>query len=166
MIHYFSTSTPIGRLGLAGNRQGLIRVCFAGEFPLRERLQRLYPRAEIQETSESLESAIMQIQEYFSGARTKFDLPLHLDTSVFSRQVLAVVAAIPYGETRSYQAVARTIGNPRAVRAVGRANATNPIPIIIPCHRVIAANGTLGGYGGGLDAKKYLLRLENFTDFR
>ena len=102
-----------------------------------------------------------QLDDYFAGARRSFDLPIRLIGTDFQRFVWEALLAIPYGETRSYGQVAAMIGNPKAARAVGLANNRNPISIIVPCHRVIGSNGSLVGYGGGLDAKRYLLDLEN-----
>ncbi len=101
-----------------------------------------------------------QLNEYFAGERRLFDLPLDLRGTEFQRQCWQALLAIPYGETRSYAQLARMVGRPRAGRAVGLANGANPIAIIVPCHRVIASDGTLGGYGGGLPAKRWLLELE------
>jgi methylated-DNA-[protein]-cysteine S-methyltransferase len=101
-----------------------------------------------------------QLREYFEGRRMRFDLPLDLRGTRFQHRVWEALRAIPYGETRSYAAVAAQVGKPRAVRAVGGANAANPVAIIVPCHRVIAAGGGLGGYGFGLERKRFLLDLE------
>jgi methylated-DNA-[protein]-cysteine S-methyltransferase len=101
-----------------------------------------------------------QLTEYFAGTRCHFELRLDPRGTPFQQQVWAALCAIPYGETTSYGELARRIGNPRAVRAVGLANGSNPLPIIVPCHRVIGADGTLTGYGGGLDIKQQLLDLE------
>ena len=101
-----------------------------------------------------------QLDEYFAGDRTEFDLPLRLEGTAFRCQVWAQLRAIPFGQTISYGELARRVGNPKASRAVGLANGRNPIALIVPCHRVIAADGTLGGYGGGLDRKSFLLDLE------
>ena len=101
-----------------------------------------------------------QLDEYFSGARREFDLPLRLDGTEFQVKVLKELGKIPYGETTSYGAIAKRIGHPRAVRAVGAANGRNPIPIIVPCHRVVGKSGDLTGFGGGLETKEALLRLE------
>ena len=101
-----------------------------------------------------------QLNEYFSGARKEFDLPLSLDGTEFQVSVLEALQTIPYGETTSYGAIAKQIGRPKAVRAVGAANGRNPIPIVVPCHRVIGSGGDLTGFGGGLDTKEALLRLE------
>jgi methylated-DNA-[protein]-cysteine S-methyltransferase len=101
-----------------------------------------------------------QLAEYFSGERKDFDLPLKLNGTEFQVSVLEALLEIPYGETTSYGAIAKQIGRPKAVRAVGAANGRNPIPIIVPCHRVIGSSGDLTGFGGGLDTKEALLRLE------
>ena len=102
----------------------------------------------------------MQLLEYFEGKRTAFDLPLDLRGTPFQLEVWRALLAIPYGETRSYAEIARAVGRPAAVRAVGAANGANPIAIVVPCHRVIAADGSLGGYGGGLELKARLLAME------
>lgn len=101
-----------------------------------------------------------ELREYFAGARQRFCIPLRPEGSAFSRRVWAALCTVPYGATRTYGEIARDIGQPKASRAVGMANHRNPIPILIPCHRVIGANGSLTGYGGGLDRKTLLLRLE------
>lgn len=107
-----------------------------------------------------LERAFQQLEEYFAGKRKQFDLPLSLRGTEFQRQVWAALRDIPYGETRSYGQIAQAVGRPKAVRAVGMANHRNPISIIVPCHRVVGADGSLTGYGGGLENKKFLLALE------
>ena len=103
-----------------------------------------------------------QIEEYFSGQRKVFDFKYQLFSTQFRKKVLNAVMDIPYGQTKSYGEIAKVIGHPKAMRAVGTANATNTLPILIPCHRVIAKNGGLGGYGGGLDIKIKLLELEGW----
>ena len=105
--------------------------------------------------------AARQLDEYFARRRTTFDLPLAVSGTEFQEQVWLTLADIPYGETISYAELARWVGRPQAFRAVGQANGANPIPVILPCHRVIAADGTLGGYGGGLPTKRALLELES-----
>lgn len=107
-----------------------------------------------------LEETVRQLTEYFLGERREFSVPLDLHGTPFQLRVWNALLAIPYGETRSYADLARTVGSPKAVRAIGRANGTNPVAIIVPCHRVIASNGTLCGYGGGLEIKRRLLELE------
>jgi methylated-DNA-[protein]-cysteine S-methyltransferase len=104
--------------------------------------------------------AIAELQEYAAGRRKRFTLPLDLQGTPFQRKVWKALCAIPYGETRSYLQIARAAGNPRASRAVGMANHWNPVAIVVPCHRVIASDGTLGGYAGGLEMKAKMLRLE------
>jgi methylated-DNA-[protein]-cysteine S-methyltransferase len=107
-----------------------------------------------------LRLAARQLDEYFAGARTRFELPLRLDGTAFQRRVWQALTEIPYGETRSYGALARALARPGASRAVGSANGRNPVGIIVPCHRVIASDGSLGGYAGGMPAKRWLLALE------
>ncbi|MGA9627484.1 MAG: methylated-DNA--[protein]-cysteine S-methyltransferase [Bryobacteraceae bacterium] len=107
--------------------------------------------------------AASQLRAYFAGALHEFLLPLDIEGTDFQKRVWGQVAAIPYGETRSYLQIAVAIGSPRAVRAVGAANGANPVPIVVPCHRVIGAHGELVGYGGGLAMKKRLLELEGCT---
>ncbi|MGA2722522.1 MAG: methylated-DNA--[protein]-cysteine S-methyltransferase [Bryobacteraceae bacterium] len=116
-----------------------------------------YPR---NDRNPMLLEAARQLRAYFAGALREFRLPLDLQGTGFQQQVWRQVAAIPYGETRSYLQISTAVGSPRAVRAVGAANGANPVPIVIPCHRVIGANGKLVGYGGGLALKKRLLELE------
>ena len=107
-----------------------------------------------------LEMAMQQISEYFMGTRRAFDLPLVMRGTAFQRQVWGELMTIPYGRVTTYQEIAQAIGRPKAVRAVGAANARNPIPIVVPCHRVLGENGNLGGFGGGLEMKERLLQLE------
>jgi methylated-DNA-[protein]-cysteine S-methyltransferase len=116
--------------------------------------------ADAESDPEWLIASRQQLTEYFAGTRRDFELRLDPRGTPFQQQVWAALCAIPYGETTSYSELARRIGNPRAVRAVGLANGSNPIPVIVPCHRVIGADGTLTGYGGGLDIKQQLLDLE------
>jgi methylated-DNA-[protein]-cysteine S-methyltransferase len=104
-----------------------------------------------------------QLEEYFAGSRQEFDLPLSPRGTPFERSVWEELRRIPFGETRSYADVARALGKPAATRAVGRANGANPIPIVVPCHRVIGSNGSLTGFGGGLDAKARLLEIEGLS---
>jgi methylated-DNA-[protein]-cysteine S-methyltransferase len=113
-----------------------------------------------------LTEAVRQLRAYFAGALREFRLPLDMQGTEFQKRVWGQVAAIPYGETRSYLQIATAIGSPRAVRAVGAANGANPVPIVVPCHRVIGAKGKLVGYGGGLAMKKRLLELEGAIALR
>ncbi len=112
------------------------------------------------EMSALTEKALLQLGEYFGGKRKRFDLPLELHGTEFQKKVWNALCGIPYGETRSYKEIARIIGNPKAVRAVGGANNRNKLMIVVPCHRVIGANGSLTGYASGTDVKKKLLDLE------
>ncbi len=112
------------------------------------------------EDASALAAAAGQLAEYFAGQRTEFGLPLALNGTDFQRRVWAALRKIPYGETISYGELARGLGQPSASRAVGLANGRNPIPIIVPCHRVVGSDGSLTGYGGGLDRKRFLLALE------
>ncbi len=110
--------------------------------------------------------AVRQLDEYFAGDRRTFDLPLAPRGTPFQEKVWAALRELPWGETASYAEIARRVGSPRGMRAVGGANGRNPIAILIPCHRVIAADGTLGGYGGGVERKRFLLELEGAIDGR
>ena len=132
--------------------------------PTRERavevLERYWPEAEPEPEAPPLPAVRRQLDEYFAGRRRDFDLPLAYGGTPFQRLCWEALRRIPYGETRTYGEMAREIGRPKAVRAVGHANHDNPIGVIIPCHRVIGANGSLTGYAGGLDMKRALLELE------
>jgi O-6-methylguanine DNA methyltransferase len=114
-----------------------------------------------EENPAALQPVVEQLTQYFAGQRQQFDLPLDWSVmSAFQQKAMKLVYDIPFGQTRTYQQIAQALDNPLAIRAVGRANATNPMPIVVPCHRVIGSNGKLHGYGGGLEAKAYLLNLE------
>ena len=146
--------SPLGALLLASDEQGLREINFMdGRHPAR-------PKPEWQEQAAALKETIRQLRAYFAGELRDFDLPLAPQGTEFQQNVWAELCKIPYGETISYGELARRIGNPNASRAVGLANGSNPIPVIIPCHRVIGANGKLTGYGGGLPIKEKLLALE------
>ena len=121
----------------------------------------IQPQELLGEDDPLLDQAARQLEEYFLGRRREFQLPLDLRGTCFQKTVWDALQRIPFGETRSYAGIARQVGSPRAVRAVGRANGANPVPIIVPCHRVVASGGGLGGYGGGLDCKRRLLALES-----
>jgi len=143
--------SPIGTLRLVSNGARLTRIEFEGQ----------HSEDESREAGDAvLKACAAQLQEYFRGTRRHFDLPLGARGTSFQQSVWNVLADIPYGELRSYRDIARSIGNPAAVRAVGAANGRNPLPIVVPCHRVIGSNGTLTGFAGGLPAKKFLLELE------
>jgi methylated-DNA-[protein]-cysteine S-methyltransferase len=161
-ISYASIDSPFGTLHAATTKRGLVRVAFPEESieSVLERLARgLSPR--IVEAPASLEPVKRELEEYFAGRRRTFEIPL--DWSLigpFGRRVLHATAEIPYGGYLSYAEVASEAGSPRGSRAAGNALGANPIPIVIPCHRVLRTGGAIGGYGGGLDRKRYLLELE------
>ena len=151
---YTLLDSPIGELLLLGDGRALHRLHMpSGREPLA--IDPRWDRAE-----QALGDACDQLVEYFDGTRREFDLPLALAGNRFELRVWQALREIPYGETRSYGALAASIGQPGGARAVGLANARNPVPLIVPCHRVIGANGTLTGYGGGLERKRQLLDLE------
>jgi methylated-DNA-[protein]-cysteine S-methyltransferase len=162
-VAYRTLDTPIGTLLLAATEHGLLRVAFAAEdhdAVLASIAARISPR--ILYAPGRLDGAARQLAEYFEGRRHGFDLPLDLTLSHgFRRTVLAQLRLIEYGHTASYAAIAVAAGSPRAVRAVGSACATNPLPVVVPCHRVVRSDGSLGQYLGGVDAKRALLRLES-----
>ena len=160
MIFYSSMSSPIGLLGIAKSNNGIRRVMFSNHAPFKQYLQTVYPQENIKRDDDALTDPINQLNEYFSLLRMKFELKLDLVAPPFYKKVLKKVATIPYGKTTSYKTIAEQTNNPKAVRAVGSANANNPLPIIIPCHRVLTHNGKLGGFGGGVEMKVFLLELE------
>ncbi len=153
-MYYCYFDTPIGELLLAGEANALSMIGFP------KGVMRRDPEPDWIYNEEPFADVREQLAEYFSGERKDFDLPLTIAGTEFQLSVLEALQKIPYGETRSYGAIAKQIGRPRAVRAVGAANGRNPIPIIVPCHRVIGHTGDLTGFGGGLDTKEALLRLE------
>ena len=155
-------ATRFGRLGLYGTRLGLLSVVLPNESPAaaEARLVRVVGEIEFMDDPDSLREALEQLEEYVDGTRRSFDLTLDPRGTPFQRAVWDAVSAVEYGQTQSYGDIARAIGRPAAVRAVGAANGANPLPVIIPCHRVIGSNGTLTGYGGGLDLKQRLLAFE------
>lgn len=161
-VAYRTLDTPVGSLLLAATPVGLVRVAFAGQDHdrvLDELAGRIGPRILLD--ARALDPVVRELEEYFAGTRTRFDLPLdHRLTSGFRAAVLAQLPEIEYGRTASYAQVARAAGHPRAVRAVGTACGANPLPIVVPCHRVVRADGTPGGYAGGPEAKRVLLTLE------
>jgi methylated-DNA-[protein]-cysteine S-methyltransferase len=153
MTYYTTITSPIGDLLLTSDGDSLTGLQMSPFDP---------PTGGWRDDA-AFQEVIGQIDEYFTGARKDFDVPLKPSGTAFQLSVWAGLREIPYGETISYGELARWIGNPRAVRAVGRANGSNPIAVIVPCHRVIGANGTLTGYGGGLDRKAKLLALEGVS---
>ena len=143
--------SPVGPLRLQADDDGLTGIWFMSDAE---------PDVGDLGTDTVLRAAAEQLAEYFAGRRTRFELPLAAAGTPFQRAVWDALREIPYGQTWSYADVAQHIGSPRAVRAVGAANGRNPLPIVVPCHRVVGANGTLTGYGGGLENKRILLDLE------
>jgi len=154
MINYTYMESPVGRLLLAGDEEGLQLIGFA------EGKNQPQPEPDWRYHTEPLRSAVGQLSDYFAGNRRSFDLSLQLRGTPFQLTVWRALQDIPYGQTISYGELARRIGNPKASRAVGLANGSNPIAIVVPCHRVIGSNGKLTGYGGGLCHKETLLALE------
>jgi methylated-DNA-[protein]-cysteine S-methyltransferase len=161
-VAYTSTDSPYGPLLLASTPRGLVRVGLPNqdaEELLADLAQRVSPR--VLEAPAGLDRARRELDLYFDGKLDRFDLPLDWQlSSGFRLGVLHAIAAIPYGETRTYTEMATSAGNERAVRAAGTACGRNPLPLVVPCHRVLRSGGALGGYGGGLPMKEGLLRLE------
>ncbi|HEX9042623.1 MAG TPA: methylated-DNA--[protein]-cysteine S-methyltransferase [Trebonia sp.] len=161
-IAYTTIDSPVGTLLLAATPRGLLRVAYDTEDHdrvLDTLAGRISPR--VLRAPRRLDAAARELDEYFGGRRRVFDLPLDLSLSAGFRQLVQRhLPEIGYGQTRTYGQVAELVGNPRAVRAVGTACATNPLPVVVPCHRVLRADGAVGGYIGGSDVKKALLRLE------
>lgn len=151
MTHLFYYDTGLGTIGIAEDGRAVTGLFFGRE-------QR--PAGASGEETELLRRAALQLREYLAGERRSFELPLSPAGTPFQRLVWNSLLEVPYGETRSYGEIARSVGNPRACRAVGMANNRNPIPVFIPCHRIVGSDGSLVGYGGGLEIKERLLRLE------
>lgn len=151
------------RLILAASKMGLCRLMLPREsslHSLKAWVDKYFPQADVVYDQLRLAPYINQLDEYFKGKRQTFDLALDLKGTDFQKSVWKALLNIPYGTVKSYSEIAREIGLPNAARAVGSANGANPVPIVVPCHRVIAKNGTLGGYSGGLDIKRKLLNIE------
>ena len=146
MIRRLTVGSPVGPLTLAERDGALVRIAF-GDGGACDR-------------TPLLDDAARQLAEYFDGRRRVFDLPLAPDGTPFQREVWLALREIPYGQTRSYKQIAAAVGRPQACRAVGMANNRNPLPIVVPCHRVVGASGALTGYAGGLEIKSKLLQLE------
>jgi methylated-DNA-[protein]-cysteine S-methyltransferase len=161
-VAYRTVDSPVGPLLLAGTEQGLVRIAFAGEghdAVLQALADKISPR--VLHAPARLDAAARELGEYFAGQRRGFDLPLDWRLAAgFRRTVLSHLPEIGYGRTASYAAVARLAGNPRAIRAAATACATNPLPVVVPCHRVVLADGRIGNYRGGPEAKRTLLTLE------
>jgi len=161
-LYCTTMGSPFGPLMLVATPTGLCRVGLPGEGreALEEWLARWVGPEPTEENPAALAAAVAQLREYFSRLRREFDLPLDLRGTPFQQQVWRELRKVPYGQTVSYGELARRVGRPGAARAVGQAVGANPIPIIVPCHRVVGADGSLVGYGGGLEIKSALLRLE------
>ncbi|MBK5110009.1 MAG: methylated-DNA--[protein]-cysteine S-methyltransferase [Thermoleophilia bacterium] len=161
-LAYRTVSSPVGELLLVKSDSGLVRVAFESEdhdLVLDSLAEQISPR--ILSSPESLDQAAVELDQYFEGSRREFSLAPDLRlVKGFQRSVLERLEKIPWGRTESYSQVAREVGNPKAVRAVGTACAINPIPLVVPCHRVLKADGTTGNYRGGREAKRLLLTLE------
>lgn len=156
-IHYTTLTSPLGDVLVAGGAQGLRRICFLEG----ERRTESSPDWIHEPGSPHLAEPLRQLEAYFAGKRRVFSLSLHPQGTQFQRKVWQALCGIAYGETITYGELARRIGQPSASRAVGAANGRNPLPVVVPCHRVIGADGSLTGYGGGLPIKEALLALED-----
>lgn len=155
-LAYKFIHSPVGMLKLVASEKGLMAILWENDNPRRVRLEKL--------VEEPLHPLLVrtegELRDYFAGRRDTFSVPLDMRGTHFQRQVWDALSTIPFGETRTYSDIAKQLGNPTALRAVGAANGRNPVSIIVPCHRVIGALGRLTGYAGGLEAKAYLLKLE------
>jgi O-6-methylguanine DNA methyltransferase len=170
-LHCTTFNSAIGPLFMAASERGLVALEFDARLPGQQTLRmsprdlRNEPRANkrgviFAESERALRPYVIELEEYFAGKRREFTFPLDLRGTDFQVACWNALLAIPYGETRTYADIARAVGKPKAFRAAGMANNRNPIAIVVPCHRVIASDGTLCGYGGGLDLKRKLLELE------
>lgn len=157
MSYYCHYNSPLGDILITASQSAVQGLHFVGE----KHYPGIEPDAVEQANHPVLSAAVRQLAEYFEGHRTGFDLALDPMGTSFQQQVWSALRTIPYGETRSYAQLARQLGDGKAVRAVGAANGRNPISIVVPCHRVIGADGSLTGYAGGLERKQALLRLES-----
>jgi methylated-DNA-[protein]-cysteine S-methyltransferase len=161
-VAFVSVPSPFGDLVVATTPRGLVRLAYPDEDRdrvLQELATRVSPR--MMEAPGRLDAVRRQLEEYFAGTRQRFDVPVDYElTRGFTRKVLRATSLIPFGSLSTYMEVAGRAGNPRAYRAAGNALGSNPIPIVVPCHRVVHADGGLGGYTGGLDRKRFLLSLE------
>jgi O-6-methylguanine DNA methyltransferase len=163
IVHTAWIDSSIGTFRIASTRRGLayVELPHASGRGLDGWLRRCLPEARCEERDAPNRAAAAQILEYLDGERVEFELPLDLRGTPFQQRVWEALLEIPYGETRSYQEIARAIHRPRALRAVGAANGANPLSLVIPCHRVVASGGKLGGYAGGLELKARLLAMES-----
>jgi O-6-methylguanine DNA methyltransferase len=168
LLYVRAVESPIGALLLAASESGLCGLEFGAEDQQAQSIQAWAERhmgpVKLAGGHPLLDEAAHQLEQYFGGKRREFELPLDLRGTEFQMKVWRALTKIPFGQTRSYKEIAEAVGSPKAVRAVGGANNRNPISIIVPCHRVIGSDGALVGYGGGLDIKTSLLKLEGLLD--
>jgi methylated-DNA-[protein]-cysteine S-methyltransferase len=165
-VAYATFDSPLGELLLATTPRGLVRLAYLGYEDEAETLEELAARVSprLLASPKQLDEPRRELDQYFAGRRREFDLALDWQLSHgFTRRVLEATARIPFGETSTYKLVATQAGNPRAVRAAGNALGSNPIPIVVPCHRILHSGGGLGGYTGGVDKKRQLLAVEGIT---
>ena len=162
MIDYTIIDSPVGKLLLSQSSKGLNNIIFENQINQFESiiLKKYKKRQRLIRDDQTLSKASYQLNEYFAGYRKFFELKIDLNLPPFYYKALMAVKSIPYGEYRTYKEIAMIAGSPKAIRAAGSANAKNPIPIVIPCHRVLGSERRLGGYGGGLNRKNFLLNLE------
>jgi methylated-DNA-[protein]-cysteine S-methyltransferase len=164
-VAYATVDSPVGPLLVVGTRRGLVELAYDPD--LDRELSRLSTRISprVLEAPAKLDPVRRELDEYFSGRRLEFDLPIDWSlTSGFTQRVLRATARVPYGEVSTYREMASKAGNSKAVRAAGNALGANPIPIVVPCHRILRTGGALGGYGGGPERKEFLLRLEGVLE--
>ncbi len=166
-VYYSEMDSPIGPLTIATTEKGVCWISFGKVddelFILRRWAKRWINSDQLVKAENELDNAKQQLSEYFSKKRSEFYLPVDLYGTAFQKLVWSSLMDIPFGETRAYKDIAMKINAPKAVRAIGGANHNNPVPIIVPCHRVIGSNGNLVGYGGGLNIKQFLLELEGYN---
>ena len=166
-VAYTVEDSPVGPLLLASTKRGLVELGYEADKELDFMLERLATKISprVLEAPARLDPVRRELEEYFEGKRLDFDIPLDWSlTKGFTRRVLRATAKVPYGEVSTYRQVAAKAGNERAVRAAGNALGANPIPIVVPCHRILRTGGSLGGYGGGVPRKEFLLRLEGVLE--
>ena len=159
-VAYATVDSPVGPLLVAGTRRGLVELAYDPDLDreLSRLSMRISPR--VLEAPAKLDPVRRELDEYFDGRREQFDIPIDWSyLAGFTREVLRATAAIPFGDVSTYAGVAEAAGSPRAVRAAGNALGANPMPVVVPCHRVLRTGGALGGYTGGLERKEFLLRL-------
>ncbi len=159
-VYFSDVESPVGKLFIASTVDGLCKISFGGEEEFHTWLEESFPKSVFKCSSAANSRYEFALRSYFSGSLTKFDLELNIKAGGFQRIALQELAKVPHGKTISYGELAALAGSPRAARAAGTACARNPIPIVLPCHRVVASGGGVGGFGGRIDIKRFLLRLE------